>query len=216
MPHFVVALCMAAFVQVRADFKQSPSQESTRSMSDAPAYFPPGLPNGEFFSAYLHFMDEPSLLEAAKDTSLVSYRLSWLSGQHGRVVAVRLFVNPDGTGRVTSDVASGNPTVLRKASSSVSALAVQKFLQLVENAKFWSMRLTEQRTDGDTEHKFIELDGTFWVVEGARTGSYHCVYRRSPEAEPSQFTEIGRYLAKDFAKLDDSIISFPGSASSVQ
>jgi len=207
MPPFAVALCVTAFTLAGADFQQSFSQDSKRSMSDAPVYFPPGLPNGEFFAAYLNFMGEPSLLEAAKDASITSYRLSWLGGKTGRVVAVRLTVNSNGDGQITSEVASGSPTAVRKGNNTVSASDVQKLLQLVESAKFWSMRPTEQKTDGDTGHKFTELDGTFWIVEGVRNGSYYSVYRRTPDS--NSFTEIGRYLAKDLAKLDDSAISIP-------
>lgn len=196
---FAVALCMTALMPLGADIQQSHSSDSTRSTSDAPFYFPPDLPMSSFFSQYLGFVGEPSLLETSKNTSVVSYRLSWLGGQTGRVVAVRLIVNSDGGGEVISEVVSGSPSVVRKGSNVVSASDIQRFLQLVEDGKFWSLRSTEQS-------RGHELDGTFWIVEGVRNGSYRCVYRRSPDEKPSQFSEIGRYLAKDLAKLDDSTI----------
>jgi hypothetical protein len=198
-PLFAVALCMTAIMLPGADFQQSQSPDSRRSTSDAPVYFPPDLPMSSFFSQYLAFVGEPSLLETYKNTSVVSYRLSWLGGQTGRMVAVRLIVNSDGDGEVLSEVVSGSPSVVRKGSTVVSASDLQRFLQLVEDGKFWSLRPTEQS-------RGYELDGTFWIVEGVRNGSYRCVYRRSPDAKPSQFTEIGRYLAKNLAKLDDSTI----------
>ena len=198
--HFAVALCMTAILLLGADFQQNQTPDSTRSIPDAPLYFPPDLPMSSFFSQYLAFVGEPSLLETSKNTNVVSYRLSWLGSQTGRVVAVRLIVNSDGSGEVISAVASGIPWVVRKWNNAVSASDLQRFLQLVEDGKFWSLRPTEH-------NRGYGLDGTVWIVEGVRNGSYHCVYRWSPDELPSQFTEIGRYLAKDLAKLDDSTIN---------
>jgi hypothetical protein len=202
-----VMLCITAFTLIRADFRQVLSQDSTRSKSDEPVYFPPGVPEMSTISAFLGYMGEPSLLEAAKDTSVHSFRVTWVGGQNGHAVAVRLVVDVDGGGQVTSAVTSFEFTGIKRTKYSVSAADVEKLLQLVENAGFWSMRRTERRTDGDTGRKVYEFDGTFWMVEGVRNGSFHHVYRRSPE--PSPFTEVGRYLAKDLAKLDDSVIFIP-------
>ena len=51
----------------------------------------------------------------------------------------------------------------------------------------------------------------YWFLEGTRDSEYHLVYRRSPEAKPSPYTDIGRYLSKDLAKLPDSTIRIPRS-----
>jgi hypothetical protein len=209
IPLFVVALCVTSIMLLGADFKQSQSPDSTRATSDAPVYFPPDLPVSSFFSQYLAFLGEPSLLEISKNKAVVSYRLSWLGGQTGRVVAVRLIVNSDGGGEVVSEAASGSPSVVHKGSNVISAADLERILQLVEDGKFWSMRSTEQ-------NRGYQLDGTVWIVEGVRNGSYHCVYRRSPDAEPGQFSEIGRYLAKDLAKLDDSTIYIRRRTSTIQ
>jgi hypothetical protein len=200
-PFFILLLCTIVLAAPCGGLQQSPVQGS----SDTLAYFPPDLPNASFFSAYLNFMGEPSLLDAAKDTSVRSIRMSWLSGQHGQVVTVRLLISTNGSGQITTAVASGSPTVVQRMKIGVSAADVEKLLRLVEQARFWSMRSTEQKSAVDSGRRSYELDGTAWIVEGVRSGSYHCVYRRSPE--PSPFTEIGRYLAKDLAKLDDSVIS---------
>lgn len=52
-------------------------------------------------------------------------------------------------------------------------------------------------------------DGSYWFLEAVRHGEYHMVYRRTPELKPGRFTDIGRYLAKDLAQLDDSKIRVP-------
>src|SRR5882762_769524 len=108
---------MTAIMLPGADVQQSQSPDSRRSTPNAPVYFLPDLPMSSFFSQYLAFVGEPSLLETSKNTSVVSYRLIWLGGQTGRVVAVRLIVNSDGGGEVISEVVSGSPSVVRKGSN---------------------------------------------------------------------------------------------------
>jgi hypothetical protein len=207
MPIFALVLCMTAFKLVGAEFKPSPSQDSTLSRSDESVYFPHGVPEMSSISALLGYMGEPSFLKAAKDTSVHSFRVTWVGGQTEHAVAVRLVVGADGSGQITSAVASFKSNRVEKGKISVSVPDVEKLLQLVEKAGFWSMRPTELRTDGDTGRKVYELDGTFWTLEGVRNGSFHYVYRRS--SAPSPFTEVARYLAKDLAKLDDSVIFIP-------
>ena len=55
--------------------KQSPAQHSTQSNSDAPVYLPPGQPDAGVVRMVLGYFGEPSLLEAAKDASIRSFRL---------------------------------------------------------------------------------------------------------------------------------------------
>jgi hypothetical protein len=125
------------------------------------------------------------------------------------MVTVRLAVNADGSGQITSAVVSlkstGQFARVERAKGSVSAADVGKLMQLVEKAGFWSMHSTEPKSNGDTGRKVYVLDPTDWVVEAVRSGSFHYVFRQGPA--PTPITEIGRYLAKDLAKLDDSIIS---------
>jgi len=155
---------------------------------------------------------EPSLLAAAQDPKVLSYRLDWLAGQTGVLLAVRLSVNPDGNADVTSVASYGKPRALHRAQHSVSGAEVEKFLQLVEIAHFWSMPPREQGNP-DVRGNVYKLDASTWIFEGVRNGSYHVVFRRGPEQSP--FTDMVRFMAKDIAGLDESITPDPHPASSI-
>jgi len=45
------------------------------------------------------------------------------------------------------------------------------------------------------------------MVEGVRNGSFHYVFRRNPEI--TSFTEVGRDLVNNLAKIDNSVLSIP-------
>lgn len=195
----VLVACL--ILSSRLTKSQDAGNASTQRSSDAGAYFQPGTPDGEFLASYLNLGGEPSLFEAVRDSRLESYRLTWISST-GRLVAVRLAVKSDGSGEFVCQVASGSPIAVRKSRGEVSSIAVQTFLGLADKASFWSMRSIAIRPETDTQPKITAIDGTTWLLEGVRSGSYHYVHRRSPD--PSFFTEVGRYLAKDIAGLKDS------------
>ncbi len=202
----LMTLCMTALTVAGFGYRRSPAEGSTQSTSDRPVYLPPGQTDASIFSVILPSLSEPSLLEAAKDTSVHSFRVSYFSPVPTREIAVRLVVNADGSGQITSAVSSGAETGVKRTKNSVSNADVDKFLQLVEKAGFWSMSSNEDTEQKDAAgRKLYVHDGSFWMVEGVRNGSFHYVFRRNPK--PSPFTEIGCYLADRLAKSDDSVIS---------
>jgi hypothetical protein len=149
---------------------------------------------------------EPSLFEIAKDAGAISFRVSYFSPVPVREIAVRLVVNADGSGQVTSAVSSGTATEVQRTKNNVAIADVDKFLRLVEEVGFWSMASTddtEQKTDKAGRKPYV-MDGGWLMVEGVQRGSFHHVFRRNPN--PSPVTGIGRYLTKDLAKLDDSVV----------
>jgi len=177
-----------------------PTQDTTRLTSNAPVYFSPDQTHIPLAYAALASLREPSLFEAAKDTSVVAFRMSYFSPVPTREVAVRLVVNADGSGQVTSAVSSGVPTEITRNQNTVSGADVNKLLQLLAKVEFWSMSSIEdadQKTDA-TGRKAYVMDGSFWMVEGVREGSFHYVSRSNPRQGP--FMEIACYLAKDLAK----------------
>jgi hypothetical protein len=158
----------------------------------------------------LRHLGEPSLLEAAKDASVRSFRVSYFSPVPVHEVAVRLVINADGSGQITSAVLSGSAAEVKRTKNSVSAADVEKLIGIVEKAGFWSATSaenTEQKTD-KAGRKMYVMDGAWWMVEGVQNGSFHYVYRRNPK--PSPITEIGCYLAKELAKPGDSVIPMTG------
>ena len=131
-----------------------------------------------------------------------------MGGQHWRLLALRLSVNPDGSTGITCIEESGAPSNAHRAQLTDSDANVKKFLQLVEKADFWSMPSVEPEivASGRRDYK---LDAGPWVFEGVRNGSYYFVVRRGPKTSP--FTEMVHFLAKDLAKLDESTIPHESS-----
>jgi hypothetical protein len=206
----LVAQCMTALTIAGVGSQRSLVQGSTQSTSNAPVYFPSGQTEASIFSVILASLSEPSLLEAAKDANVLSFRVSYFTPVPVREVAVRLFVNADGSGQITSAVSLGAAAGVKRTQNSVSAAEVNKLLQLLEKVEFWSMSSiehTEPKTDAAGRPVYV-LDGSWWMVEGVHEGSFHYVYRRNPK--PSPITEVGCYLAKDLAKPEGSAISIPG------
>lgn len=197
----MVTLCTTAFLFAGSTPQQGVAQSS--STTKAVVYFPPDAIDGfasGFFSSNLSFIGEPSLLAAAQDPSALSYRVDWLAAQTGYVVVVRLSLNADGSATTISTVQPGVPGVRHKTQNSVCDADVKKFVQMVENANFWSMPTIEQENP-KAGRRAYKMDASTWVFEGVRNGSYHVVSRRGPEQSP--FTEMVRFLAKDLAKLDE-------------
>jgi hypothetical protein len=198
---------MTALTIAGVGSQRSPAQDSTQSTSNVPRYFPPGQTDASIFSAILASLGEPSLLEAANDAKVRTFRVSYFSSQPVREIAVRLVVNADGRGQITSAVWIGAASGVRRTQNGVSAADVDKLLQLLERVEFWSISSTEddeKKTDAAGRKAYV-MDGSNWMVEGVHEGSFHYVYRQNPK--PSPITEIACNLAKDLAKPDDSAIS---------
>jgi hypothetical protein len=197
--------CMAALIF--SGSQRSKAQGSTQSTSNAPVYFPPEQTRIPITYAALTSLSEPSLFEAAMDTSVFSFRVSYFSPVPERQIAVRLAINSDGSGQIRSAVSSGAATGVERTQNSVAAADVNKLLQLLEKVQFWSMPSTaghEPKTDAAGRKAYV-MDGSYWMVEGVHEGSFHYVYRQNPK--PSPITEIACNLAKVLAKPDGSGIS---------
>jgi hypothetical protein len=208
----LLTLCMTALTVALRGSPQSPTQGLRQPTPSAPAYFPAGETDASIFSPILASLCEPSLSEAAKDPSILSFRASFFSPVPTRELTVRLVVNVDGGGQIKSSVSAGAATGIKRTQTSVSAEDVDKFLQLAEKAGFWSMSSTDdtkQKTDS-AGRKVHVMDGALWMMEGVRRGSFHYVYRRNPN--PNPILAIECYLTKDLSKQDDPAFSMPRCA----
>jgi hypothetical protein len=199
--------CMTALAITGVGSWQSTAQGSTQSTSHAPVYFPPEQTHIPLAYAALASLNEPSLFEAAKDTSAFSIRVSYFSPVPEREIAVRLVINSDGSGQITSAVSSGVASGVRRTQNDVSIADVNKLVQLLTKVEFWSISSTgddEKKTDTAGRKSYV-MDGSHWMVEGVHEGSFHYVYRQNPK--PSPVTEIACNLAKDLTKPDAFAIS---------
>jgi hypothetical protein len=200
---FSMALTVAADLAPR----QEVAGNTVTAATSSSAYFPQGTtdPFADFYSTYLNYIGEPSLLAGARDANVTSYRLICIGCQSPNLLVLRISVRSDGNAAVSSTLAtvdgSGKPTVGGRSERSASAADLNHFLRCVERAGFWSMPTTLQE-----KNKTANMDGAAsrWVFEGATKGNYHVVFREGPQEGP--VTEMARVLAKDLAKLDDAAV----------
>jgi hypothetical protein len=194
------ALFMAVLFLIAPPARQGAAKSPQPSPSQAVVFFPPGAIDGwaSFFSQYLSYFNEPSLLAAAQDSTALSYRFESLAGRKPHVLAVRVSINSDGTARVVAVEQSGTPPTLHRKERTATAGEVKKFLQLVDKADFWSMPAIEYR-------KGFYTDSDTWVFEGVRNGTYHVVMRDGGQSRP--FVDMVLFLVRDLLKHDESDIS---------
>ena len=167
-------------------------------------YFPPGTfkkPEGssddsraDVLALYLSDIGESPLVRSDNYSEPHAYRLIWTAFPSGVTVVIRLQIYSTGTARVfVEKTPFDKTTLLLTKQSTVSAEAVNRFLECVKRGDFWQLPTQE--------HEQRVVDGSYWVLEGVRDGNYHLVYRRAPELKPGAFTDISRNLAKDLAGL---------------
>jgi hypothetical protein len=129
-----------------------------------------------WYAAQLRAMHEPSLLDLAKDKSILAYRFVWLRTFH-HPIAVRILIRPNGTAQLTSVEMTGaggySPGVIANSQTrEVRNDEVMRFQALLHAIDYWSM---------PTQDSDVGLDGASWILKGVRDGQYHVVTRWSPE-----------------------------------
>lgn len=212
----LLTLCATTLTVAVGGARQSAAPSSGKQVANPTAYFPPGQTSMPINFSVLVSLNEPSLFEAANDARLVSFRASFFSPVPTRSLAIRLVVNHDGSGQITSSASSSATKGILRTQVTVSAENVDKFLQLVQKEGFWQMPSIEEDTDQKTDatgRKAYVMDGAAWMLEGVRNGSFHYVYRLNPNPNPILAMEC--YLAKDLAKPVDPVFSMPRCTSRV-
>jgi hypothetical protein len=147
-----------------------------------------------WFRNQLKGLDEPSLLEETKNSSLESYRFLWLRTFH-HPVAVRLDIMADGSGTLTIKMASGaggyEPgNLIENTSHSIERRKIEKFLGQVKSVGFWDLPSYETT---------LGCDGSEWIIEGVKDGKYHVAERWTPDKGPVH--QLGITLAMTLANL---------------
>jgi hypothetical protein len=148
-----------------------------------------------WYSSELKALQESSLFALAKDRSTECYRFLWLRTFH-HPVAIRLDINPDGSGILTTKIASGaagfNPGILREDRKiAMDQQQIRMFQTRVDQVGFW--RLGPDTKPGGN-------DGAKWIIEGVKDGKYHLVDRWSPKT--GAIRVLGLTLAMDLAQMN--------------
>jgi len=190
---------IAAFLLVAAAWPQAkrPPMRQVNPPDSDPQYFPRGIfsqyPDlsdwiARWYATELRALEEPSLFEQAKDNSVETYRLLLVPSFRHRL-AVRLELQPNGTGLLTAKMTTGadwNPGhVLRMERISISTEQIEGFRTLLTNARFWSLPTEDRGITG--------FDGTEWVMEGRRHGTHKVVDRWSGFID-EKYLQLCQYL----------------------
>lgn len=149
-------------------------------------YFPPlafDESRTNWYAKYLIAMDEPSLFQESKEKTVHSYRFLWLRS-FDPAVAIRLTIDPEGTGLIEVKVFKENGDnagrVIMNETVPVGKENVDQFLQQVIKSGFWELPTSEKENQSD-DFITIHSDGAQWILEGAKSGDYHVVDRWSPK-----------------------------------
>lgn len=150
----------------------------------------------KWYSGELKALEEPSLLERAKNPALESYRFLWLR-TFNHPVAVRLDMRADGIGVLTTKVTSGTGGfrpghLIENTSRPLTREQTQAFLTRLQKISFWSLPSHVNDQTG--------TDGSRWIVEGVKEGKYHVADRWSPRDGPVR--ELGISLAIGLAHIN--------------
>ncbi len=152
-------------------------------------YFPKGaLSNNDrsdafkatWYTSQLKALNEPSLSERARDSTLQTYRFTWLRSFH-HPVAIRVEIRDDGTALIFAKVASGaggyKPgSLTQNTSSPLTSEQVAGLVESIHKLGFWDIPSVEEGVNG--------CDGAQWIIEGIKEGKYHLVDRWSPSKGP--------------------------------
>ena len=153
-----------------------------------------------WYSGQLKALKEPSLWQMSKESQTEqAYRFLWLRSFHHPIV-VRLDVQANGTGILTTKVASGAGgyppgTLAQNRTKDIPKEVVESFLAHVEEVKYWSLPTREL-----SDQNIVNLDGAEWVLEGVRKGTYKIVDRWSPE-KGSPIRDLGLTMTIDLAGM---------------
>jgi hypothetical protein len=182
---FSFLLALAAVAQVRY-FPEKPFSESQEENQY--------LVNK--YSQCLVGFHEPSLFEMAKLPTAQSYRLLVLRSWGRPAEIVRLDVNADGTGLVTTRIP---PDHFRPKASSVDSTRTlasqetQKFLLQIAASGFWHLP--------SHVHEEMVMDGSELIVEGVKASEYRVVRRLEPGSGPVRELELA--FLHDLAQLSN-------------
>jgi hypothetical protein len=152
----------------------------------------------DWYSMVVKDLQEPSLLEEAANTQAESYRFLWIRSFHHPIV-VRLDLNPDGTGVLTTKVATGAAGyprsithLLQNVTRPLPREQIRAYLALLKKDGFWALTSPDENKSG--------VDGAQWIVEGVQGGRYHVVDRWSPKEGPVR--NLGLALVVGLAQMD--------------
>lgn len=192
-------VCLLAGTSPRAQIEaRGPVIKQARPPDCKPQYFPAGLFSNypvlsdweaRWYASELRGLKEPSLLEGKIKRGTTAYRFLLIPSFSPSLV-IRLVLNSDGTGTLVAKLGANygeaDKTSPRQQTVSVSSEQVNKFLNLIHDADFWSMPTAKSNV-------VAGADGQEWLLEARQNDRYHVVDRWNGLMETS-FSRACNYL----------------------
>ncbi len=172
----------------------------------AQPYFPAGALStdsqmdrfrGDWYSQELAALHEPSLWQWPRDQpEKTTYRFLWLRSFNAPI-CIRLTINKDETGSIVCKEgnvhgATGAKKLMHVRMRSLSSVQVKSFLDRLDSVRFWQIPSPSSDVGG--------VDGSEWILEGAKQGTYKVVDVWSAPAT-NAIHVLGAMLAFDFAQV---------------
>ena len=145
----------------------------TGGLAASPEYFPPGF-DPSYYTRDLAAMKEPSIFELRADRKSEVYRFSWFRSFHHPLV-VRLEKRGEGGSlRLVQfrRIDKKPQQLVEEKIVNIDAKAWAEFTNKVDQSAFWT---TPSQVKQD-----LGTDGSRWILEGVRSGTYHVIDRWSP------------------------------------
>lgn len=226
-PVYLVGLA-TLWIGLLATFGQTRTLDCTRDRlppDEKPRFFPVstfgvgtgGTNEAGLLACHLRAMGELPLTDYLKEDAPQAYRLM-VSPALRLPLIVRFVVRADGTGELSAKAQKGwkYPGVLAvDRVEKVSKPEVDKFMQLLEQASFWSLHTDQfyaenQRAVASANPRGRKIGGGIggveWNLEGAQGSNYHVVSRKllAGDIPPdlAAYFDLTRYLFRDLAKLE--------------
>jgi hypothetical protein len=209
---FAIAIVLFGGSAIQAQDSESPWTLPAQLPPDQqPQYFPTRIFGSnrawtaKWYSWILRSMGEAPLSESGALASNEVYRLLVLPSFRPPFV-VRLTFTPDGTGELVTKLGRtdgcGQPSV-KSNTREVPHREIDLFVQKLRDANYWSIP-SQEVVDPDPRKRSVVMDGTDWVLEGAKGGKYHLVARSS--LDPREFADLLDMLMRTIGKLDERSI----------
>lgn len=147
-----------------------------------------------WFSRQLYALGEGALYDSNREV----YRFTYIPSFHSPYT-IRVEIGDDGRGKLFFSMCDGSIAyyggdIIRTAEKELTIEETEALLSQIEAADFWNLPVE----GGD-----MGFDGSEWVFEGVKNGSYHFLYRWSPEGGAI------RDLGMKFIELSREVLDNP-------
>lgn len=139
----------------------------------------------KWFSEPLYILREPVMYHSPLPEE--TYRFTWIGSFHCPVVVrvTKICNRHRLIWKMEYHIGTEKKTLFREGSKKINKKKWKHFIALLDSTDFWHMSVRDWDLTG--------FDGSHWLLEGNRNGTYHITDRWSPR-EDLRYSACGKYL----------------------